>query len=160
MAAFLPLLLVLQWDFCLQWTTEKPAKKSDLFLQVLWLLSFPSNALKCKYLMAVMYFVTVMSSIYFNFILLFHKKTQSTRGQGVHLKGQMSLLCKPRRGAQTRLLQLEWPCAQIHGAAQRLQRPIALSRGSPTAYGRGRTRADSRVSLAQKQAGCCVEPDV
>lgn len=68
---------------------EKAAKKSDLLLQVLWILPFPSNALKCKYLMVVTYFVTVMSSFYFNFILSLHKKTRSTRGQEGHLKGGM-----------------------------------------------------------------------
>lgn len=40
---------------------------------------FPSNALKCKYLMAVMYFVTVMSSICFSFILYYIKDTIKQR---------------------------------------------------------------------------------
>lgn len=81
---------------------------------------FPPNALKCKYLMVVMHFVTVTSSICFNFILLLHKKTPSSRGRGIHLKGWLYLLCKPRWGAWTRLTQLEWPCAQLYGAVQRL----------------------------------------
>lgn len=82
-AAFLPLLLVLQWDFCLQWTTENAAKKSDLLLQVLWLLSFPSNALKCKYLTVVAYFVTVMSSIYFNLYCYYIKRQNQPECRGL-----------------------------------------------------------------------------
>lgn len=81
-AAFFPLLLVPQWDFCLQRATENAAKKSDLLLEVLWILAFPSNALKCKYLMVVMYFITVMSSTYFNFVFLLHKNILSTQGRG------------------------------------------------------------------------------
>lgn len=45
---------------------------------------FPPNALKCKYLTVGMYFVTVMSWICFNFILLLHKKTASSRRQGLN----------------------------------------------------------------------------
>lgn len=113
---------------------------------------FPSNALKYKYLTVVVYFVTVTSSICFNFMLLLHKKTPPSRGQGIHLKCWLYLLCKPQWGARTRLTWLEWPCAQIFGAVQRLHRPMALIRGR-YGSGRGRMRVDPFSVISGSEAG-------
>lgn len=63
-----------------------------------------------------------------------------------NLKGWLFLLCKPRWEAWTRLAQLEWPCAQICGAVQRLHRPMALIRGRPWLW--KRQRNEGRLFLS------------
>lgn len=83
---------------------------------------FPPNALKCKHLTVVMYFVTVTSSICFNFILLFHQ----AEGRGSIWR--VGYICSVSLGEEPGADWCSWS-AQTCGAVQRLHRPMALVRG-------------------------------
>lgn len=89
--------------------------------------------------MVIACFVAIIVFIYFNFTLLLHKKTESTRGLGVCLR--TICICSESLGRDPKALLcsrlLKQPCAQVNGAAWSLHRQLHLPpQGQPMGYGR------------------------